>query len=198
MPDACEGGAPTRRSTAAGGDVELLALEQLDADALRRRWRALVSGPLPKGLGRGLILRILAYRQQAQRLGDLDLASQRALMASLAAKGDDPLGAASAEADPKVPQGTSTRNEVSRVTAGATSLPARMPVTTLAQPGTVLVREHAGSNYRVMVLDDGFAWNGRTYDSLTQVAFAITGTRWNGPRFFGLRPGAKPGAGARR
>jgi hypothetical protein len=32
-----------------------------------------------------------------------------------------------------------------------------------------------------MVLADGFAWNGRTYDSLTKVAFAITGTRWNGP-----------------
>ena len=38
-----------------------------------------------------------------------------------------------------------------------------------------------------MVLADGFAWNGQTYDSLTKVAFAITGTRWNGPRFFGLR-----------
>jgi hypothetical protein len=39
----------------------------------------------------------------------------------------------------------------------------------------------------VTVLADGFAWNGQTYESLTQVAFAITGTRWNGPRFFGLR-----------
>ena len=40
---------------------------------------------------------------------------------------------------------------------------------------------------RVMVMADGFAWNGQTYDSLSKVAFAITGTRWNGPRFFGLR-----------
>jgi hypothetical protein len=38
-----------------------------------------------------------------------------------------------------------------------------------------------------MVLAEGFAWNGQTYDSLTKVALAITGTRWNGPRFFGLR-----------
>ena len=37
------------------------------------------------------------------------------------------------------------------------------------------------------MLDDGFAWTGKTYDSLSKVAFAITGTRWNGPRFFGLR-----------
>jgi hypothetical protein len=40
---------------------------------------------------------------------------------------------------------------------------------------------------RVMVMADGFDWNGQTYDSLSKVAFAITGTKWNGPRFFGLR-----------
>jgi hypothetical protein len=38
-----------------------------------------------------------------------------------------------------------------------------------------------------MVVDEGFALNGKTYNSLSQVAFAITGTHWNGPRFFGLR-----------
>ena len=41
--------------------------------------------------------------------------------------------------------------------------------------------------HRVAVLADGFAWNGKTYPSLSKVAFAITGTRWNGPKFFGLR-----------
>jgi len=55
------------------------------------------------------------------------------------------------------------------------------------RPGTILMREWNGHSQRVMVLDDGFVWNGKTYDSLSQVAFAITGTRWNGPRFFGLR-----------
>ena len=40
---------------------------------------------------------------------------------------------------------------------------------------------------RFAVLADGFAWNGKTYPSLSRVAFAITGTRWNGPKFFGLR-----------
>jgi Protein of unknown function (DUF2924) len=39
----------------------------------------------------------------------------------------------------------------------------------------------------VLLIADGFAWNGKTYPSLSQVAFAITGIRWNGPRFFGLR-----------
>jgi hypothetical protein len=54
-------------------------------------------------------------------------------------------------------------------------------------PGTVLVREWDRQSQRVMVLADGFAWKGQTYDSLSKVAFAITGTKWNGPRFFGLR-----------
>ena len=44
-----------------------------------------------------------------------------------------------------------------------------------------------GKLERVMVLDKGFAWNGQTFGSLSQVAKAITGTRWNGHRFFGLR-----------
>jgi hypothetical protein len=54
-------------------------------------------------------------------------------------------------------------------------------------PGTVLVREWDRRSQRVMVMPDGFAWNGQTFDSLSKVAFAITGTKWNGPRFFGLR-----------
>jgi hypothetical protein len=54
-------------------------------------------------------------------------------------------------------------------------------------PGTVLVRERERRSQRMMVIASGFAWNGQTYDSLSKVAFAITGTRWNGPRFFGFR-----------
>jgi hypothetical protein len=59
------------------------------------------------------------------------------------------------------------------------------------RPGTVLVREWDGKPQRVMVLDQGFAWNGTTYRSLTEIAFAMTGTRWSGPRFFGLRTRAE-------
>ena len=49
------------------------------------------------------------------------------------------------------------------------------------------MREWEGVSHRVMVMAEGFAWNGSTYPSLSKVARAITGTRWNGPRFFGLR-----------
>ena len=62
-----------------------------------------------------------------------------------------------------------------------------MPRIADVRPGTSLRREWNGHMQRVTVLAEGFAWNGKTYPSLSQVAFAITGTRWNGPRFFGLR-----------
>ena len=59
---------------------------------------------------------------------------------------------------------------------------ARNPV-----PGTRLVREWEGIEHTVTVLGDGYEWQGRKYRSLSAVAKAITGTNWNGFRFFGFR-----------
>jgi hypothetical protein len=56
-----------------------------------------------------------------------------------------------------------------------------------AQTGTILVREWEGNAHRVTVLDDGVSFNGKRYRSLSEVAREITGSRWSGPRFFGLR-----------
>jgi hypothetical protein len=55
------------------------------------------------------------------------------------------------------------------------------------KPGSVLVREWKGRSHRVMVLADGFAYDGKTFGNLSEIAVLITSTRWNGPRFFGLR-----------
>jgi hypothetical protein len=55
------------------------------------------------------------------------------------------------------------------------------------KPGSVLVREWKGKGHRVTVLADAFAYDGETYTNLSEIAVRITGTRWNGPRFFGLR-----------
>src|SRR6202165_4974108 len=55
------------------------------------------------------------------------------------------------------------------------------------KPGSELVRTWKGKSYRVMVMADGFAHDGKTFASLSEIASEITGTRWNGPRFFGLR-----------
>jgi len=56
-----------------------------------------------------------------------------------------------------------------------------------AQSGTILVREWQGNAHRVTMLDDGVSFNGKHYRSLSEVAREITGSRWSGPRFFGLR-----------
>ena len=151
-------------------------LDRLDGAALRRRWRSLVGSPLPADLGRALTVRVLAYRLQAQHLGDLDKASTRELSAMIERT------ATIFDVGSAVPPGSSASGRRSAAEPALSVVPRP-----LARPGTVLVREYAGVRHRVIVLDDGIAWDGKTYDSLSQVAFAITGTRWNGPRFFGLR-----------
>ncbi len=140
---------------------------------------------MPADLGRPLTLRVLAYKLQAQQLGDLDKASVRELSALYnAARGaaDQDKGEP-AEAHTG-PIGADAGSKQSTQAPGSRGDPTPPRI---ARPGTLLVREHAGLLHRVMILDAGVTWNGRTYDSLSQVAFAITGTKWNGPRFFGLR-----------
>ncbi len=55
------------------------------------------------------------------------------------------------------------------------------------KPGSELVRTWKGKSYRVVVRQDGFAYDGKTYAGLSEIASLIAGTNWNGPRFFGLR-----------
>jgi hypothetical protein len=136
---------------------EIAHLRGLDLDGLRARWRSLTGRASPAHVPRTLLLQVLAYRVQAAALGDLDPVTARVL-------------------DRLASQGRS--NTIAEV-----PVPDRIGL----RPGTVLIREWDGTPQRVMVLADGFAWNGTTYQSLSQVARAITGTRWNGPRFFGLR-----------
>jgi hypothetical protein len=54
--------------------------------------------------------------------------------------------------------------------------------------GTRLIREWQGRTYQVLVLEDGFSWQGMHYRSLSAIARQITGTAWSGPLFFGLKP----------
>ena len=71
-------------------------------------------------------------------------------------------------------------------TDDADASPAPRPASGL-RPGTRLVREWHGETYQVTVLDDGFDYQGRHYRSLSEIARAITGARWSGPLFFGLK-----------
>ena len=82
----------------------------------------------------------------------------------------------------------STRRLLARVaeesTAGSSP---KKPQSRKAQSGTVLIREWQGNAHRVTMLDAGVSFNGKHYRSLSEVAREITGSRWSGPRFFGLR-----------
>jgi hypothetical protein len=138
-------------------DVEIARLRDLDVGDLRRRWHTVFGHRPHPNLPRHLLFRVLAYRLQTDHLGDLDGESQRLLDRAVSPEAAGQRVAA-----------------LARRTADL-------------RPGTVLAREWNGHMQRVAVLADGFAWNGKTYASLTKVAFAITGTRWSGPRFFGLR-----------
>jgi len=138
-------------------DVEIARLRDLDVKALQTRWHKVYGRPPAPHLPRHLLFRVLAYRLQADHFGDLDPDSRRLLDRS--------------ESPDK---------------AGQQAIALGRPVATI-RPGTVLGREWNGRMQRVAVLSSGFAWNGKTYPSLSQVAFAITGTRWSGPKFFGMR-----------
>lgn len=138
-------------------DIEIGRLRDLDVDGLRCRWEAMHGKKAPSHLPRHLLLRILAYRLQAERLGDIDSESEHILDRS------------------------GSPEKASQHAANASSRINNL------RAGTVLGREWNGKMHRVAVRADGFSWNGNTYPSLSKVAVAITGTRWNGPRFFGLR-----------
>jgi hypothetical protein len=59
---------------------------------------------------------------------------------------------------------------------------------TSIKPGTRLIREWRGEAHVVIVLEEGFEWQGKQWQSLSEIAAQITGTHWSGPRFFGLKP----------
>jgi len=82
----------------------------------------------------------------------------------------------------------STRRLLTRVTEEtASGSSPKKPQIRKAQSGTILIREWQGNAHRVTMLDEGVSFNGKHYRSLSEVAREITGTRWSGPRFFGLR-----------
>ena len=63
----------------------------------------------------------------------------------------------------------------------------RARASSLPPIGTMLVREHDDEEHKVMVLADGFEYRNCKYGSLSEIARKITGTRWSGPKFFGLK-----------
>jgi hypothetical protein len=155
-------------STENGAESTQLAVERLrtlDGEGLRLEWRNLFGKRAHKALPKSLLIRALAYRLQALELGDLDPQTLRVLDA-YGAKSRGRLN------------GRVRLDQLRGRSAASYGL--------AVKPGSILVREWSGELHRVTALESGFVWNGGTYRSLSEVARAITGTRWNGPRFFGL------------
>lgn len=147
-------------------DAELTALENLSYATLKEMWQALYGVPAPKKIGTESLRLAVAYGLQEKAFGGLKPKVRRQLM-RLAGEQDG------AEADR--PKAASALQSDS------------------LRPGARLIREWNGETHQVEVVDSGFVWRGKTYRSLTAVAFTITGARWSGPRFFGLNKTAEAG-----
>jgi len=158
---------PARRRS----DCDLGDLDRLSRSALRQLWRQQFGGEPPSSFGGDLLALAIAHARQERQYGgipkslarELDRLFDRALPGSSGSGGQDGTGTHS---------GAHKRNGQS---------------SKLTRPGTILVREWQGTTHHVTVMADGFLWNGRAHDSLSGIARAITGTKWNGPRFFGMR-----------
>jgi len=82
----------------------------------------------------------------------------------------------------------STRRLLAKVTADASAHRSiQVAPEPSLKPGTVLLREWHGTQHQVIVRENGIGFNGKLYKSLSQVAYRITGTKWSGPLFFGLK-----------
>lgn len=133
---------------------QIVKLEKMSLIQLREAWLERFGARAPGLKGRDLLVRVLAFRLQADAFGDHSPAVKRNLvhLASILAK------------NPKAPL---------------------FPTPSL-KPGIVLTREWKGVVHKVLVQHQGFLYSDKSYSSLSDVARAITGTQWSGPRFFGI------------
>jgi hypothetical protein len=150
---------------------EMYQLRKMTVPQLRERY-AEVTGEATKSRHKDFLVRRIIWHMQANAMGGLsERARQRAM--ELAEDADVRLTA------PKVPvEPQPNRTKVGKL---ETSHDDRLPL-----PGATLTREYKGDLIEVPVRDDGFAYAGTVYKTLSAVAKAITGTHWNGYHFFKL------------
>ena len=145
-------------------DIEIEQLRKLRIGALRSKYRELF-GEESRSCNKQFLFRRVAWRMQALAEGDL---TERARKRALEIAND---------ADLRVHP---TKAALARPAAGQ-GRDLRLPAA-----GAVLRRRYRGRMVEVQVLDSGFQFEGRPYDSLSAIASEVTGTRWNGFTFFGL------------
>ena len=138
---------------------EIAELPNLNLAQLRAKWRERLKQPPPNHVRKQLLVPILAYKLQEQAYGGLK---------------------------------RETRRHLEKLAAAYQRNPSRAPRIQGSQrikPGTRLLREWDGRTHQVTVVEGGFEYEGQRYRSLSVIAREITGTRWSGPLFFGLKAG---------
>lgn len=154
--------------------MDLASLPARSLADLRALWSVHVGRASPP-LQKRLLIRELAWRTQAKAHGGLDAQTSRLLKAAMRASGGARRGQSGGRPNPKPARAVSAR----------TDRPAPAPA---LLAGTRLVRTWHGRSHEVSVLDGGraFRYRDQTYPNLSEIARLITGTRWSGPRFFGV------------
>lgn len=153
---------------------EIDRLEGLSTFELRTLWRRQWKQPPPMRLSRDMLIRCVAGKLQEIASGGLRKLENRKL-AALAKSASEQRPAEGEGSDGSVdPYGLNKKGSVTS------------PSAVILHEGNRLVREWNGTTHTVLVLAEGYEWQGRQYRSLSQIAEAITGAHWSGPRFFGL------------
>ena len=145
---------------------QLAALQEMNENELREKWRDLY-GSEPPQYRKPFLVKRLSFRVQELFYGGISDGVQEALTKIAS---NDPLV--------NCLQSNAEKKQVGRRSRVKTGVPVS---------GTRFIREWNGGRYEIVVRDDGFEYNDRMFRSLSAVATEITGTRWNGKVFFGLK-----------
>lgn len=156
-------------------DEEIDRLKGLSAFELRSLWRRHWKQPPPMRLSRDMLIRGVAWKQQEAAFGGLGKLDQRKLAALAKGASEQRFAEDSIDGGGCDPAGLSKRSSANTANTAI-----------ILREGNRLVRDWNGTTHTVLVLAEGFEWQGRHYRSLSQIAEAITGAHWSGPRFFGM------------
>ncbi len=136
-------------------------LKTLSRNDLIKRWYKYFNEEPPSGAKKEFLIKHIAWQMQAKKYGGYSAQTLKQLE--------------------KLAQKISNKSEISE---SDIKISPRQILE--IKPGTKLIREHHEIKHEVIVLENGFSYNGERYKSLSAIAYKITGTKWNGKRFFGL------------